>query len=312
MDEGDRPAVFCATPPVARRRAALSWRRGHARLGDPARDPLPHRRGQSPEHARDLRAADRHHDRPGEPAPRVRDRRRSSAHREDHARCRRPRLLPWREALRVPRPWLEALPRPRTRRLPAGGGPRRLRPGGARSRASATLHEADHQDRRRLLLLGSRLHGEGERSRLHAGAHRAAGRARRTRGARAAAGDDGHAVRRHAPRDRVGVRAGGRTYVFPPLRPGTYRLRARLIGYEDAGADRRGARQGSPTRVAFTMAPTATPTSSSRRAPGSRSSSTSGRTRRTRGDFTLSCGNCHQIGGYRFRRAKTDDQWRTV
>ena len=31
-----------------------------------------------------------------------------------------------------------------------------------------------------------------------------------------------------------------------------------------------------------------------------------------RADFTLSCGNCHQIGAYRFRRAKTDDEWRSV
>ena len=31
-----------------------------------------------------------------------------------------------------------------------------------------------------------------------------------------------------------------------------------------------------------------------------------------RADFTLSCGNCHQIATYRFRRAKTEEQWRTV
>ena len=31
-----------------------------------------------------------------------------------------------------------------------------------------------------------------------------------------------------------------------------------------------------------------------------------------RGDFTLSCGNCHQIAAYRFRRTKTEEQWRSV
>src|SRR6185295_12460820 len=31
-----------------------------------------------------------------------------------------------------------------------------------------------------------------------------------------------------------------------------------------------------------------------------------------RGDFTLSCGNCHQIGAYRFRRDKTAAEWDAV
>ena len=72
---------------------------------------------------------------------------------------RRPRLHRRREALRVPQRRLAA-----SRSAAARGGyrlagePRRLRPRGARSREPAAVHEADPQDRRRLLLLGARVH----------------------------------------------------------------------------------------------------------------------------------------------------------
>jgi len=46
-------------------------------------------------------------------------------------------------------------------------------------------------------------------------------------------------------------------YVFPPQRPGTYRVRARLIGYEDAVQADVVLAKDQATRVSFTMVPTA-------------------------------------------------------
>jgi cysteine-rich repeat protein len=101
-------------------------------------------------------------------------------------------------------------------------------------------------------------------------------------------------------------------YVFPLQRPGSYRLRARLIGYDDVVQTDVVLARGRATRVAFTMAPT---TNTNDQLPGSSWFSLlldKWPDPKIRGDFTLSCGNCHQIGSYRFRRAKTEDQWRAV
>ncbi len=101
-------------------------------------------------------------------------------------------------------------------------------------------------------------------------------------------------------------------YVFPRQRPGTYRLRARLIGYEDAVQPDVVVAKNRATRVAFTMVPTA---NTNDQLPASAWFSLildKWPDPKIRGDFTLSCGNCHQIASYRFRRAKTEEQWRSV
>lgn len=101
-------------------------------------------------------------------------------------------------------------------------------------------------------------------------------------------------------------------FVFPPLRPGTWRLRARRIGWQDVELD--GvvlARHGVATRdlslVPATDANALQPATAflGRILEGFPDAT-------TRGDFTLSCGNCHQIGGPRFVRAKTEDEWTAV
>jgi virginiamycin B lyase len=101
-------------------------------------------------------------------------------------------------------------------------------------------------------------------------------------------------------------------YVFPPVRPGAYRLRARLIGYEDVVQDDVVLAADRFARRDVVMAPTADVNA---QLPASAWFSLlldKWPDPRIRGDFTLSCGNCHQIGAYRFRRAKTEDEWREV
>jgi cysteine-rich repeat protein len=109
----------------------------------------------------------------------------------------------------------------------------------------------------------------------------------------------------------VFAKADGR-YVFPRQRTGTYRLRARLIGYTDTVQTDVMLADGHATRIDFTMAPTA---NTNEQLPASAWFSLlldKWPDAKIRGDFTLSCGNCHQIGAYRFRRAKTEEQWRSV
>jgi cysteine-rich repeat protein len=101
-------------------------------------------------------------------------------------------------------------------------------------------------------------------------------------------------------------------YVFPRQRPGQYRLRARLIGYEDVVLDDVVLAKGRATRVPVTMVPTA---NTNDQLPASAWFSLlldKWPDPKIRADFTLSCGNCHQIAAYRFRRDKTEDQWRSV
>jgi cysteine-rich repeat protein len=101
-------------------------------------------------------------------------------------------------------------------------------------------------------------------------------------------------------------------YVFPPLRPGQYTLRARLIGYADAVQQAVVLSSHRRTRVELTLVPTA---DTNDQLPASAWFSLlldKWPDAKIRSDFTLSCGNCHQIGAYRFRRAKTEDEWRSV
>ena len=101
-------------------------------------------------------------------------------------------------------------------------------------------------------------------------------------------------------------------YEFPPLRPGNYRLRARRIGSEDGWGDPVTLIKRRKKRHDFTLAPAA---DTNAQLPASLwfpllldkwPSQTS------RGDFTLSCGNCHQIGDWRFRRSETTAEWNAV
>jgi cysteine-rich repeat protein len=101
-------------------------------------------------------------------------------------------------------------------------------------------------------------------------------------------------------------------YAFPHVRPGQYRLRARLIGYDDVVRDGVVLAKGRTAWLDFTMTPTA---DTNAQLPASAWFSLildKWPDPKIRADFTLSCGNCHQIAAYRFRRAKTEEQWRAV
>ncbi len=109
----------------------------------------------------------------------------------------------------------------------------------------------------------------------------------------------------------VFVQENGR-YAFPPLRAGSYRLRARLIGHEEGWRIPVSLTAGKTRKEDFVLAPAF---DTNIQLPATHyfsllldkwSSPTS------RGDFTLSCGNCHQIGDYRFRRDKSLPQWNSV
>ena len=100
-------------------------------------------------------------------------------------------------------------------------------------------------------------------------------------------------------------------FVFPRLRPGTYRLRARLLGWQELEASvtlkgRRG------TKQVFALSPLA---NANEQLPASQFLSLilpQFPTPTERGDFTLSCGNCHQIAGPRFREDKSVAEWTQV
>src|SRR5581483_740783 len=100
-------------------------------------------------------------------------------------------------------------------------------------------------------------------------------------------------------------------FVFPRLRPGTYRLRAFLIGRQEQDVTvTLVGRQTTTQNV--TLAPTddtndQLPASSFLGLLLDKWPSPT-----IRGDFTLSCGNCHQIAGPRFREDKTVDEWGDV
>jgi cysteine-rich repeat protein len=101
-------------------------------------------------------------------------------------------------------------------------------------------------------------------------------------------------------------------FAFPLLRPGAYRLRARLIGYDDVVRTHVVLADDDVTRVDVTMTPTA---DTNAQLPASAWFSLlldKWPDPKIRSDFTLSCGNCHQIGSWRFRRAKTEEQWQSV
>jgi len=101
-------------------------------------------------------------------------------------------------------------------------------------------------------------------------------------------------------------------YAFPALRPGGYRLRARRIGWEDQEIDDLQLRKGLVKTQNLALATTA---DTNAQQPGSAFLSllyAELPDTTTRGDFALSCGNCHQIAGPRFRRPKTEAEWEQV
>ena len=99
-------------------------------------------------------------------------------------------------------------------------------------------------------------------------------------------------------------------YAFPRLRPGQYWLRARLIGYDDVIETGVAVARGRTTRVDFTLAPTADTNDQLPASAWFQLILDKWPDPKIRADFTLSCGNCHQIAAYRFRRTKTEDEWR--
>jgi cysteine-rich repeat protein len=109
----------------------------------------------------------------------------------------------------------------------------------------------------------------------------------------------------------VFVQENGR-YAMPPVRPGVYRLRARLIGYDDDTLASVVIKKGKSNRVDFTLVP-AINTNDLLPAVYFKSLLNDKWPNETvNGDFALSCGNCHQIGDWRFRRARTEAEWDTV
>jgi len=100
-------------------------------------------------------------------------------------------------------------------------------------------------------------------------------------------------------------------FVFPRLRPGTYRLRARLLGWQEVEVPVKLAAK-LPTTQNFGLSPVA---DANEQLPASQFLSQilpKFPTETTRGDFTLSCGNCHQIAGPRFREDKSVAEWGQV
>jgi hypothetical protein len=108
----------------------------------------------------------------------------------------------------------------------------------------------------------------------------------------------------------VFARENGR-FVFPRLRPGTYRLRARLLGWQEVEVPVTLAGRKVTTQ-SFSLTALA---NANDQLPASQFLSLllpKFPTPTVRGDFTLSCGNCHQIAGPRFREDKSVAEWGDV
>jgi hypothetical protein len=100
-------------------------------------------------------------------------------------------------------------------------------------------------------------------------------------------------------------------FVLPRLRPGTYRVRARLLGWQEIESTVSLVRDGAAQRD-FVLAQL---TDANEQLPASQFLSLvlpKFPNPTVRGDFTLSCGNCHQIAGPRFREDKDLAEWEQV
>ena len=100
-------------------------------------------------------------------------------------------------------------------------------------------------------------------------------------------------------------------FVFPRLRPGTYRLRARRIGWADVEEPIR-IGGGHATTRNLVLAPTDDTNDQLPAASFFGLLLDKWPSPTVRGDFTLSCGNCHQIAGPRFLEDKTLEEWPQV
>jgi cysteine-rich repeat protein len=98
-------------------------------------------------------------------------------------------------------------------------------------------------------------------------------------------------------------------YEFPPLAPGSYRTRARRIGWADAVVAAVDVTIDGGV-ADFTLAPTAD--LSSQLPPTYFKSLLHWPSQRVAGDFSRACANCHQIGDHRWRESRTRDDWQVV
>ncbi len=100
---------------------------------------------------------------------------------------------------------------------------------------------------------------------------------------------------------------GDGRYALPPLRPATYRLRARRIGFTEA--ERSGVELGTAD-VDFVLAPATDPTA--QLPPSYFYSLLDWPSAKVRGDFSRACANCHPIGFPAFRERRSAEQWQAV
>jgi len=101
-------------------------------------------------------------------------------------------------------------------------------------------------------------------------------------------------------------------FVFPRLRPGTYRLRARLLGWQQVEVVPVILNRRQVTTQNFSLSVLS---NANDQLPASQFLSVilpQFPNPTIRGDFTLSCGNCHQVAGPRFREDKSTEEWGEV
>jgi cysteine-rich repeat protein len=98
-------------------------------------------------------------------------------------------------------------------------------------------------------------------------------------------------------------------FVFPPLRPATYRLRARRLGFTDSVREPVTLAAG-PASADFVLGAISDVND---RLPATYFHSLlQWPSRRVQGDFVRTCANCHQIGNFEFRERRTAQEWEVV
>lgn len=98
------------------------------------------------------------------------------------------------------------------------------------------------------------------------------------------------------------------TFRFPSLPPAAYQLRVKRIGYMDGSLDL--AAQRGPATASFTLATVADITD---QLPASYFLSIiHWPSKHIQGDFVRTCANCHQIGNFEFREARTAADWEAL
>lgn len=103
--------------------------------------------------------------------------------------------------------------------------------------------------------------------------------------------------------------AGDGRYQFPPLDAGSYRVRARRIGFTELAYD--GVAMPTTTgSLDFVLRPTTD--INDQLPPTYFHSLLHWPSERVQGDFARTCANCHQIGDQRWRKPRTPAEWETV